>query len=1349
LLRHHDGALLLLGVHHIVCDGWSVDVLCEHLMEAYRARVAGEVPASAESPVPVPEPDEQSRREAAEYWLGLLEGAETAALAPMPDLVREDVTPGAPAHTITTLDPTVGEGLARVAAHAQATPAIVVLTAWCLLLHAHSSLDEGVVGMPFAGRIDDDSHDEVGLYTRLLPILSRHRADQPFAELAYQLGDQVMSSLEQSEGIDDVRGLLSTPLPPYRLVFAHYVDESEDWSVGGVTVRKLEHPGETAKHDLALACTQRRGGVELRLDHDTGVYRADTVRMLVEQLGQLLTTVVAGPDRTCRQLLTALAPRRPVRTLDESRVSLCAEIRAHAAARPDAVAVRYDGTVLTYAELAARAARLSHWLRDQGVGPGRIVALAFPRGVDPVVAMVAVAFSGGAYLPMDPAYPDAQMAAVLSSARPVLVLTTADGLDRPAFADLAAYDLTAAQASAAGLPDQPPSVDLPADAVLNVLYTSGSTGQPKGVVLPHVGLARLMHEPDFLGLRDDDVIAQLSPLNFDGSTFEIWGALAHGAELVVVDKETVLDPREFRHVVRAHGITTLLLTTPLLNRVIEEAPDLLQAVRRVYFGGEMVSVPHLRRALAWCGPSVLLHSYGPTENSFTSTFWPVTGADERARTVPIGRPVPGTEAYIVFEGSLDEVPTGVTGELLLGGTGVAQGYLGNPEQSARVFLPDTFSGRPGAQLYRTGDRVRFLPDGELEFVGRRDRQIKIRSQRVELGEVEAALLTHDDVRSAFITTVLNARNEKEIVGYVVLHRPVRPEDLRSYLRDLLPSFAVPTRLALLDELPVNANGKIDRRRLPDIAPAPAAPEASPAPARIRVRERGPRPAVREVWRRVLGHDRFTDDDNFFDVGGHSLLLAALQNGLAEVSPQPPSIVDLLRRTTVRAQAAMGGDGDGEAGLPTAADVGQDDIAIVGMACRFAGSADVWEFWRNLRTGRDCMSQGAGPAVTELGNGVRRVTRHGALRDVSFDRDLFGFPGGDLAVDPQYGLMYETLWSAVENAALRMSDIAHRTSVYLGCANAERRSRGERPPESDLPVRADDVVGVDPTFLPTRFSYWHDLRGESLLLDTACSTSLVATHLACESLRSGRSDYGLAGGVSILYSDDPTYLHVPGQIFAIDGYCRPHDKRASGTVPGDGAGAVLLRRLSDAVRDGDPIYAVIRGSATNNDGRPRVGYSAPSVDGQTRVIQEAVAASGVAPTDIGFVEPHGTGTRLGDAIEAIALTTALGGEGRPVHLGGVKSSIGHTNTAAGVAGLIKTALAVNQGYIPPTLHVAEPTEELTRLGDRFRLTPEGVPWPDDDGPRFAGVSSFGVGGTNAHVVLQSPPSESRRGTDVRS
>ncbi|KJS58300.1 non-ribosomal peptide synthetase [Streptomyces rubellomurinus] len=1335
LFAHPDGALLVLTVHHIVADGDSMGVLTQDLLTGYRAHLEGTAvhPAPALATPP-------AAGESCPHWDALV-GDDPVVLAPLPDLVRPDGgAAGEPGWTERRLPAERLAAVREVAVRTGTSSATVLLTAWTLLLHAWSGESEGVLGMPFAGRDGAGAEHAVGLFTRVLPVRSDYLPERGFDAQAALLGGQLLDSMEALADHGAPAGG-----PGYATVFLHHPAGRRAWRLPSVTVRQFDLEGGAAKYDLGLAAVELDEGAGeellLRIDHDCALYTPATADLMLDQLDRLLAAVCRA-DAPCLDLLAGLAVSTgrtgATDRADDAATTVPGLVLAQAERAPDATAVIHRDRSVSYRELTADAARLAHWLRTQGVRTDDLVALLLRPGIPTVTAMLAVALAGAAYLPLDPAYPDAQLALVLDDARPALVLTEPGEQDRVRATGRPVHAVPDAVRAARCLPAVPPVTSAGPDTLFNVLYTSGSTGRPKGVLLHHGGVLRMMHRPDFVPLGPDDTVSHLSPLNFDGATYEIWGALTHGARLAVLDKELVLAPTELRAAVREFSVTTLLVTTPLLNRIIEDAPDLLQSLRRVYFGGELISVPHIRKALRWCRPGTLLHSYGPTENSFTSSWHPITEVPEGARTLPIGGPVPHTRLHVVLEGTLTPAPPYVPGELLLGGAGVARGYLGDPLRTAERFVPDPFHS-DGGRLYRTGDRVRWAADGQLEFIGRADNQVKIRSQRVELGEVEAALRAQPEVRAGFVTARINGRGEKEIVGYAVLERPTTVEELLGRLAAVLPRFAVPSHLLLLDELPLTPNGKIDRRRLPapGAAPAAPAPAAVPALGERRQPDDDALTAVTRVWQELLDGRPFGPDSNFFDVGGHSLILVKLRDGLYRATGVKPGVADLLRHTTPRAQARLVGGGEAAAAPRPAARprrrTDDDAIAVIGMGARFAGAPDLAAYWDNLRAGRDCFSQGPGPVVTELPDGTRKVARWGMMADgLGFDAELLGFAPEDVKHgDPQQGVLHEVLWSAVEDASLRLSDIAHGTSLYVGCP---------RFVQNDGEARVDDVVNSDPTFVASRFAYLHDLWGEALLLDTACSTGLYAVHLAARSLLRGESDYALAGAVSLAESDGG-YTYRPGFLYAEDGFCRPFDQRATGTVGGFGAGAVLLRRLADAERDGDPVYAVIPGSAVNNDGVARVGYSAPGVEGQARVIRDALAAAGLTGEDVGYLEAHGTGTRLGDAIEATALGEALGTGGPQVAIGSVKASIGHCNTAAGIAGLIKAVLAVHHGYLPATPGVTEPIEELTRHGERFALLTEGRPWPQDR-PRTAGVSSFGVGGTNAHVLVrqhQSAPS----------
>ncbi|MFJ2060669.1 amino acid adenylation domain-containing protein [Streptomyces sp. NPDC087908] len=933
LLQCPDGALFVLCIHHLVSDGWSQHLVAQDLLTAYADRIEGREPRfGAPSPYPVSLSSEveatADRVEVERYWTELL-AAELASLKPMADLNRPGSSPGSPAWAETELTLDVLNGIRELARAEQTTPATIVLGAWLTLLHAWSGASEGTSGMLFASRLDDATHEQVGLLARVLPLVSRVDFSMPFRELLEVLGRQVLDSLDNSSVTSErLRAIRHANVGGSLIdscVYMHFPEDERKWQVGSTRVRVVEHEGPGAKYDFSLCAVEGRQRMRLRIDFDSAVYRQVTAELFLQQLAALLSAAVRDAATTCGSLVTSCDRFAPAVAADRDDLMDCSLLHElvirHASARPDAIAVRHHQKSVTYGQLVADASALAHWMRSCGVGNEDVVALLLPPGTTSIVLWLATLMAGAAYLPLDPVYPDAQLQMVLDDANPALVIGTSDLMDRVRLPECPTFSVSEALAAAEPFPAFPPQIPVSPDMAFNVLYTSGSTGCPKGVVLPHAGIVRLLNRPDFIPIDENDVFSQLCPLNFDGATYEVWGALSHGAQLVIFDKELTLSPRELRVSFRRYGVTFLTASTPLMNRLIEDVPDLFQTLRHVYCGGEIISVPHIKRALLWAEPGTLLHGYGPTENSFTSTWAPIREVEENARTIPIGAAVPETGTYVVMDhASMLLAPRGVPGELLLSGTGVARGYVGNPVETARRYIPDPYSGRPGTRIYRTGDRVRWTPDGQLEFIGRNDNQIKIRGQRVELGGVESCLSSHQSVEAAFVMVHLNRLNEKEIVGYVQLAPGGSIRELRQHIRGILPAFAVPRYLIPLKQMPLTPNGKIDRHQLPvpsleaETGEARVTDSAFRGPAAAAQGIHSPRgvdvgggellDAVRASWQSVLQHDQFGLDDNFFDVGGHSLILVRLQKSLSDYCSSAPSVGNLLRHTTVRAQATL-------------------------------------------------------------------------------------------------------------------------------------------------------------------------------------------------------------------------------------------------------------------------------------------------------------------------------------------------------------------------------------------------------------------------------------------------------------
>jgi amino acid adenylation domain len=480
------------------------------------------------------------------------------------------------------------------------------------------------------------------------------------------------------------------------------------------------------------------------------------------------------------------------------------------------IAVRYDEQQLSYAELNERANQLAHYLRGLGVGPEVLVGICLPRSVALIVGLLGILKAGGAYLPLDPDYPAERLSFMLEDGQVQVLITEEALLERlPVhWGQTICVDGEWERIGAESVLN--PVFASSSDNLAYVIYTSGSSGEPKGVCVTHQAITRLVCETDYLQVRAGDVVAQASNASFDAATFEIWGALLHGARLTGVRKEVLVNPVALAAQLEQEGINILFLTTALFNQVAREAPRSFQKLRAVLCGGEAVDVGSVRGVLEQGYEGRLLHVYGPTESTTFATWQQVERVTREARTIPIGRALANTEAYVLDQW-MGVVPERVAGELYLGGAGLARGYLNRPELSAEKFVPHPYSEAGGSRLYRTGDMVRYGAGGAIEFIGRVDEQVKVRGFRVELGEIEAVLQQHGGVSECAVLAVEKEAGEKQLVAYVVaVNGALGSSELRQYLKEKLPEYMLPGAFVMLAQLPLTANGKLDRGALPGV-----------------------------------------------------------------------------------------------------------------------------------------------------------------------------------------------------------------------------------------------------------------------------------------------------------------------------------------------------------------------------------------------------------------------------------------------------------------------------------------------------------------------------------------------------
>jgi amino acid adenylation domain-containing protein/thioester reductase-like protein len=1330
---------LLLVLHHIVTDGWSNALLLAEIAALYQGKTLPELPLQyADYAAAQRERLQGERLETLlAWWRERLAGAPTALDLPT-DRPRPRIATARGGAREVPLPETLPDRLQAVSQRHRASLFMTLLASFAALLHRVSGQDDLLIGTPIADRADraernrQEMEGMIGFLVNSLVIRVDLSGDPGFGELLDRVRETALGAYAHQElpferlveELQPERDLSRNPL--YQAGFALNHERPGRVELPGLTLSTLETAIDNIKFDLSLAAQESRTGPwHFFWQWSSDLFDPSTVMRLHRQAVTLLEAALADPGRPLSDLPLADRSERRQILAPAARFRVTATLHrlfeAQAARAPEATAVVFENERLTYGELDARADRWASHLQELGVGPEVRVGLRAERSLGLVVGLLAILKAGGAYVPLDPAYPEERLRFLIEDSG-VRVVLTQDDLDGE----------IPASGPASGIEPDP-------DNLAYVIYTSGSTGRPKGVGVTHANVVRLfLSSKRLFGFGPRDTWTLFHSHAFDFSVWEIWGALLHGGTLVVVPYGVSRSPSAFRELL-ARARVTVLNQTPSAFRQLVEADaraDGGLALRHVVFGGEALDLPSLAPWFERHGDETprLVNMYGITETTVHVTWRPVGKADLQRGSV-IGSPLPDL-SIALLDRRLEPVPEGVPGEMYVGGAGLARGYLGRPELTAERFVPDPWSPEPGARLYRSGDLARALPGGDLEYRGRIDHQVKIRGFRVEPGEIERVLAQHPSVRQA---AVLARVEEGDLVAYVVLHQ--EDSTLRSYLKERLPDYMVPSFFVRLDAMPLTSNNKLDLRALARLRPEPERRRlAEPADELEAV--------IAGVWKEVLGIAEAGVEDNFFDLGGHSMRMVKIEGRLREVLGREVPLVDLFRYPTIRSLARHLSSSASPSlqplqSLQSFSSPPSGAVAIVGMAGRFPGAPDLAAFWENLRAGVESVVRLSEADLEAEGIALERFRRpeyvpaHGVLQDVElFDAPFFGIPPREAELmDPQHRFFLECAWEALEDAGLTATD---RVGVFAGSSSSSYLLRNLASHPDLLESVGAFQLGLhgERDFLATRVSYKLGLTGPSMTIQTSCSTSLVAVHVACRSLLTGECDAALAGGVSIGVPQRSGYVYQEGGILSPEGRCRAFDAAARGTVGGSGAGVVVLKRLEDALAAGDPIHAVIRGSAVNNDGSLKAGFTAPSVGGQARVIAEALAMAGFDPAGIGMVEAHGTGTELGDPIEVAALAEAFGpvGPGR-VAIGSVKTNIGHLDAAAGVAGLIKAVLAVENGEIPPSLHFEEPNPRLGLDRTPFFVNTELREWP---APRRAGVSSFGMGGTNVHLVLEQAP-----------
>ncbi|HJU05659.1 MAG TPA: amino acid adenylation domain-containing protein [Nitrospiraceae bacterium] len=931
LVRMQEAAyVFLLTMHHIVSDGWSMDVLAREIAVLYDAFADGRPSPLAELPIQYPEFAVLQRERLSgeklddqlQYWRKHLSGL------PALDLPTDRPRPSLPSYRggylSADMPPPIIEGMRRLSQREGATLFMTLLAAFQTLMMRYTGQEDIVVGTPIANRSRPELEPLIGFFVNTLVMRTNLGGAPTFVEVVRRVRETALEAYSNQdlpfeklvEELHPQRDLSRNPLFQVMFVLQNSIARAGDIAASPAYQACAAATGDihygTSKFDLTLYLAETDTGLSCIFEYSTDLFDDETIRRMAGHWFVLLQSILSNPDLPVSRLPILTAQERHKLLVEFNRSArqypkdktIKELFEEQAAAHARSVAVNSLQGEWSYAELNGRANRLAQVLRQLRVSPGQAVGISIPRSADQILAVLATIKAGGAYLPLDPAYPQARLLALAKDAGPNVIITRGDSREA---ADSLAKALQCAVVDvgeAAGDGSNLETVATP-DSLAYILYTSGSTGKPKGVCVTQRNVVRLVRNTDYCEFGPTEKLLCFAPLQFDASTFEIWGALLNGACLEVFPPG-MPSLEELGSFIERSGVTTVWLTAGLFHNMVESQLGSLWGVRQLLAGGDVLSPSHCQTVLDELPGCVVINGYGPTETTTFAACHRMKHGDRIEGPVPIGRPIANSELFIL-DRERQIVPTGVAGELYIGGEGVAQGYLNDVQLTNERFIPHPFApNNSKRRLYKTGDRARYRADGTAEFLGRQDRQIKIRGFRVELGDIESTLRQHPLVGEACVL-LRDETGEKQIIGYVTM--PNGPSttaaaQVRRYAQQQLPDYLVPAVIVPMASFPMTANGKIDRKALQAPVDTDWRPADNYAEPQSEVEQ-----VIAAIWREVLQVERVGRHDNFFDLGGHSLLLVQVHSRLQEVLARSLSMVDLFRCPTVEALAVhLGSDG---------------------------------------------------------------------------------------------------------------------------------------------------------------------------------------------------------------------------------------------------------------------------------------------------------------------------------------------------------------------------------------------------------------------------------------------------------
>jgi len=1355
---------------HSISDGWSTHLNLIDICNLYFAFKFGNEYTLDKSPVTYAEFIQKEQKiiaspEAKAYWQDVMKNSVISELPAKADNAEQAVL-GQHRHD-EYLSPEILEGLNKVVAKAEVPLKSVLLAAHARLVSLMTGQKRVTTGLNFNGRLEAKGGINTrGMFLNILPVTLTLEGVESWVELAKQAYKAEISVLPYRnyplgvlQGEYGTRNLFDTA---FNFLHFHSIASAGLGDKGKIECEEVIDYSKTNFDFNSVFNLHPTDSTLLEHKHD-----ANLDRFVPSQLNEfyafyelILKDIGNNPDEDPNRLdfLTQEKRQRLIQFEQET----CGEFEAllpvykwfeqQVLKTPDAIAIddASGNEALSYNELNNKANQLAAQLGEMKIGSGDKVAVYMPACTEVVAVILGIMKSGATYIPLDLSFPIDRVNQITTDSDTKLLIYK--GVQPKGYQGKS-LDVTAIAFSS--LRTDNPDIEVAQDSPCYVLFTSGTTGKPKGVVVPHKGVSNYINwAVKCYDIAVGDKMPLFTSLAFDLTVTTLFAPLVCGASIRVFAESDIA--QTLANVV-ADPHTSLVKLTPAHLRLMSEF-DLSQcALSRLIVGGEQLTSSLAAEVVAKLPSGAKIYNeYGPTEATVGCMIYQFDATTDVSAAVPIGKPIDNTRIYVLDE-RLHPVLEGIKGEIYIGGMGLATEYLNDSLATAAAFVNDPFY--PGQKMYKTGDLARRGNDGNISFIARKDNQTKLNGYRIELGEIESHIGQVSKVSNA-IVLVQDINGEQQLAAHVIptdivdlsdmTQRQALIAEIKTYLKQHVPNYMLPNHYAFMSAFPLTDNGKVDRDGLQQHQ------SYEVLGAAFRKPKSDVEKSLLSIWQELLKRDSISVMDNFFDIGGNSLLSFQLVVKMRDSGAFDVTVTDVFEYPTIRSMAAFitGLEEDSEIDdqRDIATPLSDEPIAVIGMAGRFPDAGDISTFWKNLKEGHESLHWYSEAELAESGvpeelyKNENYVSSGAAIDNIrTFDADYFGFtPRETQLMDPQQRLLLEVAVEALDDAGYGDAAKKRNVGVFVGVGESFYFINNLITHKEMVKTLGMEVqIGNSRDFAATRLSHKLNLDGPALTISTACSSSLVAIHQAMASILRNECSMAITGGAKVGQFGPQGYLYQEGGILSKNGHCRTFDADATGTRSGDGSVLLVLKRLSYAIKDKDHIHGVIKGSALNNDGKYKVGYTAPSVAGQADVIRKALENARVTPESVGYVEAHGTGTSLGDPVEVKALNRAYGKQERQgTYLGAVKPNIGHLDAAAGAASVVKALQILKHGQIPPSINFERANPAIEFSNGPFTVNSELVDWPESKMPRRAGVSSFGIGGTNAHLILEQPPEQQK-------